>query len=327
MPAAIPLPPPELRHLVGPSAPADYDNPSGWPLLHAFGIPPEAYAAVFDFGCGCGRQARQLLLQQPRPRRYVGIDVHPGMIEWCRQHLTPIDPSFEFFHHDVYSPSYAPGNTLRLAQPFPVEDAAFSLVIAHSVFTHLMNEQAEYYLSELSRILAPDGMAYTTWLFYDRASFRFLPQVYSLYTNAIDFGQAVLFDREWFLAAVRKCGLGVRLTVPPPVPGHQWNVVLQKRGAGMEDRFPLGADGAEWVCGATLKPMAADAAMTPDLVAKLPPTPAVYVQSETPAPPPLFGYLAELAALKRTHEQVLRSRAWAIGRALTSPVRFLGRFF
>ena len=41
------------------------------------------------------------------------------MIEWCQANLPPRDPNFQFFHHDVYAPDYAPGNSLQLAQPFP----------------------------------------------------------------------------------------------------------------------------------------------------------------------------------------------------------------
>jgi hypothetical protein len=233
-----------------------------------------------------------------------------------------VEGAFEFVHHDVYSPMYAPGNTLRLAEPFPVEDDAFSLILANSIFTHLMQAQAEYYLSEVSRILSPDGVAFTSWLFFDRASFTFIPHVYALYTSAIDFGQAVLFDREWFLAVVRKLGLGIRTTVTPPIPGHQWKVFLVKRRPGMEDNFPLGADGAEWVSGATLKPMAAHA-VSPEIVAKLSSAKDVYVQTEKPQPPRLFGYLAEADAMTRTLDQMKRSRAWAIGRAITGPMRML----
>jgi len=71
------------------------------------------------------RQARQLLQQTPRPRRYVGIDINREMVEWCRANLSPVDRNFQFHHHDVYSPTYGAHNTLRLAEPFPVEDHAF----------------------------------------------------------------------------------------------------------------------------------------------------------------------------------------------------------
>ena len=140
---SIPMPPLELRSWVGPTDVSDFDNPTGTPIYGEYGIPLAAYDTVFDFGCGCGRIARQLLQQNPRPRRYVGIDVHKGLVEWCQENLTPVDPQYEFLHHDVYSPNYAPGNSLRLALPFPVNQAEFSLIIAHSVFTHLTKSQAD----------------------------------------------------------------------------------------------------------------------------------------------------------------------------------------
>jgi SAM-dependent methyltransferase len=306
-----------MRALVGPQDPADYENPSGTSLFYWFDIPDGAYDAVFDFGCGCGRQARQLLLQQRRPRRYLGIDVRHDLIEWCRQHLTSVDAAFEFRHHDVYSPLYAPGNGLSLSQPFPAEDGAFSLVIASSVFTHLMKPQVEYYLSEIARILTPGGVAFTSWLFFDRAGFPFLPDVYSLHVDAIDFALAALFDREWFLETVRNLGLGVRQTVPAPIPGHQWNVLLVKRTAGMQDKFPLGADGADRLSGATAK---AAAAGRPAIV-------PIAMRGEKPTPPPLPEHLAELQAVKRELDMLKRSRAWAIGRMVTSPARVLRKLF
>lgn len=317
-PGLIPLPPLELRTWVGPTDPADYENPSGTPIYAGFDIPLETYETVFDFGCGCGRVARQLLQQDPKPRRYVGIDVNKGLVEWCQENLSLVDPNFRFFHHDVYSPNYAPGNRLQLALPLPANDGEFTLVIAHSVFTHLTRAQAEYYLSEIRRVLAPRGMVFTSWFFFDRASFPFLPEVYCLYTSESDFSQAVLFDREWFIATIRNLGLGVRTTRFPWIPGHQWTVSLVKRTPGMEDHFPLGEDGAEWVCGASAKRMA-EPALPPEIAAKISKTP-VRVGSSLPGRPPLFGVLAELDRMKH-------SWSWTAGRVLTSSVRTARRLF
>jgi SAM-dependent methyltransferase len=264
----IPLPPLELRRLVGPSDREDFDNASGEPIYANFGFPAETYDAVFDFGCGCGRVARQLLQQRSRPRRYTGIDAHKGMIDWCRQNLSPIGRNFEFLHHDVYSPGYAPGNSTALTRPFPVRDVEFSLLIAHSVFTHLCRAQAEHYLQEVQRVLRPDGIAFTTWLFFDRTSFPFLQEgPYCLYTSESDFSQAVIYDRDWFVRAVENCGLTVKRTIHPGVAGHQWMVFLERRRPGAVDQFPLGEDQAEWLCGATLKPIAT-ATWSPDWIQK-----------------------------------------------------------
>jgi SAM-dependent methyltransferase len=97
----LPIPPPEMRALVGPTDPAAFDNPSHglvYPYLGA-----DRYRRVFDFGCGCGRVARQLIQQRPRPERYLGIDLHRGMVEWARTNLAPAAPGFEFKHHRVYT--------------------------------------------------------------------------------------------------------------------------------------------------------------------------------------------------------------------------------
>jgi SAM-dependent methyltransferase len=316
---SVPMPPLEVRKWVGPTDEASFDNPSGSPIYADFGIPGENYETVFDFGCGCGRVARQLLQQNPKPRRYVGVDVNKELIDWSRNNLTPVDPNFRFFHHDVYSPGYSPRNRLRLTQPFPAQDAEFSLVIAHSVFTHLSKSQAEYYLSEVARILAPDGIAYTSWFFFDRLSFPFLPEVYCLYTSEVDFAQAVLFDREWFIATVRNLGLGVWMTRPPWTAGHQWSVFLAKRTPDMVDQFPLGEEGAEWVSGATARPIAPPT-LPPEIVARILGNTVLRLGSDKPEPPPLFGALAELDKMKRSWFRT-------IGRTLTSPVRMVRDIF
>lgn len=312
--SSLPMPPMELRYQIGPLDDADYDNPGGMPILDAFGVPHDAYRAVFDFGCGCGRQARQMLQQRVRPRRYLGIDIQRRVIDWCRNNLATADPAFEFLHHDVYAPWYAPENSLRLALPLPAADQSFSLVVATSVFTHLTRSQVEFYLSEVARILTADGVAFTTWLFFDRASFAFHPEVYSLYISEADFAQAVVFDREWFLETVRALGLGVQRTFLPEVAGHQWTVLLVRRSPGMADDFPLGADGAEFVAGATLKPIAT--APPGEIAARHHKVLPLRVIQGRPPQPELFGALRELDAMRRT-------QAWRIGRALTAPVRRL----
>ena len=314
----LPLPPVAMRGMVGPTDPLAFDNPTGAPIYSTLGLPHEIYDAVFDFGCGCGRQARQLLQQTPRPRRYLGIDPNREVIEWCRANLTPVDGRFEFRHHDVYSPSYAPENTLRLAEPFPAENHAFSLVLAHSVFTHLTQAQSDYYLHEIARILRGDGLAFTSWFFFDRKSFPFLAEGRGcLFIDEAAPSEAVIYDRGWFIDAVRRSGLAVWRTDPPEIPGYQWSVFLTPRTADAVDRFPLGDQGAEWLCGATARPMALPRA---GVETGLVPTGANpgRAAAEWPEPPPLTGPLAELAMSR----QRLWWRFWLLAKAVG---RSLGR--
>ena len=130
----LPIPPFEMRQLVGPTDEAAFDNASGDPILE---VPESQFDAVLDFGCGCGRLARQMIQQRARPRRYVGFDLHAGMVRWCQEKLAPRAHGFEFLHHDVDNQSFNPGSGKPAVLPMPVEDAAFSLVIAAiSLYPH-----------------------------------------------------------------------------------------------------------------------------------------------------------------------------------------------
>jgi len=332
---SVPMPPLEFRQMVGPPDLEFFDNPNGAVIFSE--LPVEAYDSVFDFGCGCGRLARQLLQQTVRPHRYVGIDIHRGMIDWCIHNLSVVDPNFEFFHHDVYSPGYGAGNSFKLAEPFPTNDADFSLVIANSVFTHMYKEQAEYYLYEIGRILKPAGVALTSWFFFDNDSFPFLKDgPFCLFTNEVDPTQAVIYDRKWFISAVRRCGLAVERTVLPPIAGHQWQVYLKKRTLDTFDRFPLEEEGAEWLSGASKRPIAKSLMVQAEeqkyrvendveKQKSLAGSNGSRAFSNRPPIPTLTGAIAELAATKNKLADMERSWSWRIGRAATLPLRVIKR--
>ena len=107
---------------------------------------------VLDFGCGCGRIARWLAPQvMSSGGRFSGVDLNARSIEWCSRHL--------------------PGRYTenRLHPPLAFPDAAFDLVYAHSVLTHLTEQVATAWLAEIARILRPDGLAIVTFLDEDYA--------------------------------------------------------------------------------------------------------------------------------------------------------------
>jgi SAM-dependent methyltransferase len=223
-----------MRVLVGPTRETAFDNPSGelvFPYLDA-----SAYESVFDFGCGCGRVARQLLLQRFRPRRYVGIDLHRGMIEWCNENLASVAPEFEFRHHDVYNYSFNPDRSAPDVLPFGAEDGAFTLVNAYSVFTHLTQRQAEYYLGEVSRILAHGGVFHSTWFFFDKRDFPALQAEHNaLYASDLDPCAAVLFDHGWVWRQARAVGLVVYAVTPPAIRGFQWILLMAHADVGLPE--------------------------------------------------------------------------------------------
>jgi SAM-dependent methyltransferase len=236
--STLPLPPLPLRQLVGPTEDHFFDNPGGAPIFGA-DVPPEAYDSVLDFGCGCGRLARQLIQQRPRPRRYAGLDLHAGMVEWCRRNLAQHAPGFEFHHHDVRNLGLNPGGQ-ALTRAFPVADGWASLVIAWSVFTHVSEAQARFYLGEAARVLRPDGHLVSTWFLFDKRDFPMMQSFQNaLFINDVDPTNAVIFDRDWLRRSAREAGLGLVAVTPPTLRGYQWRLVLRPLGAGApEAEFP-----------------------------------------------------------------------------------------
>lgn len=233
----IPLPPAELRPYVGLLEDRYYDNPTGEPPFPEVAL--ESYESVFDFGCGCGRLARQLLQMQARPRSYVGVDLNAKLIDWCQQALAPCDPGFRFHHQDVFHVGFNPEGRERVV-PFPVADRSVSLFLAWSVFTHLLEDQAEFYLSEVARVLRPGGVLLSTWFLFDKTEFPMMQEFQNaLFINEGDPTNAVIFDRAWLRRRSRELGLSFLRITPPVTRGFQWRVWMTPSRAGLpEVDFP-----------------------------------------------------------------------------------------
>jgi SAM-dependent methyltransferase len=118
---------------------------------------------VLDIGCGVGRVARVLARELQPPGSYDGFDIVPESVSWCQRHYRRTRAPFRFTHADVRNTAYNP-NGLHDAvdYEFPYASASFDLVIAISVFTHLLPASADRYLSEARRVLAPGGRVFLT---------------------------------------------------------------------------------------------------------------------------------------------------------------------
>jgi len=95
---------------------------------------------ILDFGCGCGRVLRWLM-QRAAFTDFHGVDVDGQAILWCTQNLRPA--RFEVSHPHP---------------PLPYPAAYFDAIYCISVFTHLDEDMQVSWLSELRRILKPDGV-------------------------------------------------------------------------------------------------------------------------------------------------------------------------
>ncbi len=143
-----PVPPTELRVRVG-----GWDDPDHflgvgrkifWDvkrILRSAGRALPEFAAVLDFGCGCGRLTRFLV---PAPgQRIVGCDLDPESIAWCRANLAREGVAFA-----------VNGAT----PPLPFADASFDLVLAISVYSHLPEDMQFAWLDEMARVVRPGGL-------------------------------------------------------------------------------------------------------------------------------------------------------------------------
>jgi SAM-dependent methyltransferase len=101
------------------------------------------------------------------PGSYDGFDVVASGIAWCEERYHDTPAPFRFRHADLRNSAYNPGGALDAGSyRFPYDDGAFDLVIATSLFTHLLPAAAEHYLSEAARVLTPQGRLFCTWLLF-----------------------------------------------------------------------------------------------------------------------------------------------------------------
>jgi SAM-dependent methyltransferase len=123
---------------------------------------------VLDVGCGIGRMARVLAGELRAPGSYDGFDIVGEAIEWCASRYTGLPASFCFVHADLMNARYNPtGHGSAADFEFPYPAASFDLVIATSVFTHLVADAADNYLGQIARVLAPGGRLFSSWLMFD----------------------------------------------------------------------------------------------------------------------------------------------------------------
>jgi SAM-dependent methyltransferase len=108
--------------------------------LRAVGDTLSTHEHILEFGCGCGRIMRWMQ-ELGSTRTLVGTDIDARAIEWASGNLP-------FARFDVNEG----------LPPTRYRDGEFDLVVNHSVFTHLDEHYQDRWLTELQRIVAPDGL-------------------------------------------------------------------------------------------------------------------------------------------------------------------------
>lgn len=116
---------------------------------------------------------------------------------------------------------------------FPASDQSFKLVFAWSVFTHILEERAGFYLGEARRVLQADGLLVSTCFLFGRRYFPMLQHNQNaLYINPADPTNAIIFDCAWLEAALAANGLSIAHATPPAVRGYHWLLHIAPLASG-----------------------------------------------------------------------------------------------
>lgn len=164
------LPPLWMMNKIGSHSAEHFKNTASWSfgeLVRRGKL--SSLSRIIDIGSGCGRLALpfSLLIKEGD---YFGTDVFDAGISWCAKHISVRNPKFKFFLQDVEHNYYFGGEikpSAGLSLSFAETDS-IDFVFALSVFTHLVEADAEKYFSEISRCLNRGGVAYLTAFIIDK---------------------------------------------------------------------------------------------------------------------------------------------------------------
>lgn len=193
--------------------------------------------AVLDVGSGIGRNAVPLAQYLDLSGKYVGFDTVRLGIEWCKETISKKHPNFEFFFFDLHNGLYNPTGLIKSANfKFPIPDQTIDLVIVSSVFTHMLPDDIENYLSEIGRVLKRGGKCFSTFFIADayalsqverkRTTLYFCHKISDYWSIDCEHPEAaVLFAEE----KVRSMYLKAELKIDEPIHLGSWS----KRADGL----------------------------------------------------------------------------------------------
>jgi ubiquinone/menaquinone biosynthesis C-methylase UbiE len=191
------VPPPEMM----------FDGPVGYEVfkengeeflghyIELGGLKPDE--RMLDVGSGIGRKTLPLVTYLSRSGSYEGLDIVEKGVRWCTENYTSRFPNFHFHRIDVYNKMYNPHGTqkgMEYRLPFPDEE--FDFLVMNSVFTHMLAEEVENYLSEVVRVLKVGGRCFISFFLLKPESLKLIAEGKSTIDLRYDFGPAKAVSRE-----------------------------------------------------------------------------------------------------------------------------------
>lgn len=147
-------------------------------------INPNRSAKILDIGSGIGRKTLPLTKYINEKGSYYGIEIVKTGVDWCTKHITKRFPNFHFVCVDIYNGFYNPKGKIKPNKfSFPYPDNHFDVVIATSVFTHMLPAEVAHYHKEVTRVLKKGGKTYFTYFLINPDSIKRLKDK----TNTLPF--------------------------------------------------------------------------------------------------------------------------------------------
>jgi len=180
---------------------------------------------MLDLGCGIGRKTLQLVDYLSENGSYEGMDIVKSGIDWCTEKYTSRHPNFRFQLIDVYNQLYNPAGKYKASEyKFPFPDMYFDFAVLNSVFTHMMPEEMENYLSEVARVLKRGGRCFTSFFLLNHESSSQIKEGRSTLDLRYDYGPAravsretpelaLGYDERYIADLYEKCGLDIRTPI------------------------------------------------------------------------------------------------------------------
>jgi len=119
---------------------------------------------ILDIGCGRGFLGIASSFFVKEKGSYTGIDINIKAIEFCKKHYEKENMNFVHLNH--HNPYYNIANE-ALPKPWPIDDNSKDLLTALSVWTHLSEQHAKFYMNEVKRVLKTNGKAIITFFCLD----------------------------------------------------------------------------------------------------------------------------------------------------------------
>lgn len=174
---------------------------------------------ILDVGCGIGRLAVPLTRYLNADGQYDGFDIVKKGIDWCKKKITVSFPNFHFLYIDLKNDLYNLSTDDKAKDfKFPYPQKTFDCVVLTSVFTHMMPDDVDNYLGQISKVMKQDGKCLATFFLLtpeikqqmkeDVIEFKFLHSFngYSLMDKKVKEAN-IAFDESYLDSLLEKNGL------------------------------------------------------------------------------------------------------------------------